>query len=329
MSNPLKVVDLKNTDRESLISDLFEAAKTQGFLFVDGHDFSQREVDDLLRLSQSFFALPLSKKEQYPFKGNRGYSSLAGERLDLSVKSAGDPKEVFNFGDISFLTGEPNQVLPELFTEEKAYSLIKQTNIKLYNVVLDTLRLLALGLGIDEDAGGANWFDDKNKPDVKNGLILRFLKYPSQKLCESETTIRAGAHTDYGTVTALFQFEGQEGLELYTGGKWQAVPFIKSKYPGSAPPLIVNFGDQLSYWTAGVLKSTIHRVKFPEQSVKEGKDRYSIVFFSHPAEDTLLEPIPSDVVRAVKDRGANTGPVITAKEHLERKLKATFIKNPL
>ena len=44
-----------------------------------------------------------------------------------------------------------------------------------------------------------------------------------------------------------------------------------------APPLVVNIGDLLSYWTAGLLKSTIHRVKFPKAQ-ELGQDRYSIVF---------------------------------------------------
>ena len=45
-----------------------------------------------------------------------------------------------------------------------------------------------------------------------------------------------------------------------------------------APPLVVNIGDLLSYWTAGLLKSTIHRVKFPAKAQELGQDRYSIVF---------------------------------------------------
>ena len=74
-----------------------------------------------------------------------------------------------------------------------------------------------------------------------------------------------------------------------------------------APPLVVNIGDLLSYWTAGLLKSTIHRVKFPAQEL--GQDRYSIVFFSHPSDNALLEPVPSEIIRKLREE------VLTKKQH--------------
>lgn len=32
-------------------------------------------------------------------------------------------------------------------------------------------------------------------------------------------------------------------------------------------PILVNIGDLLSYWTNGLLKSTVHRVVFPKRYV--------------------------------------------------------------
>ncbi|GMM36401.1 hypothetical protein DASC09_037260 [Saccharomycopsis crataegensis] len=329
--NPLKVIDLKNPDKQQIVDDLLEAAQTQGFLFIDGHDFSQKEIDELLGLSKKFFQLPTLEKAKYPIdETNKGYSCLRSEKLDLSeeAKTSGDPKEAWNFGDITFEDGKPHQDMPLLFKDPVNEKLVETVNKKLYHVILESLRYLSIGLKIEKAAGGEHWFANKNRPNEPNGSILRFLKYPSQDSFDSSTLIRAGAHTDYGTVTALFQFEGQEGLEIYANG-WKKVPYISSKYPGSAPPLIVNFGDQLSYWTAGILKSTIHRVQFPESSIRDKKDRYSIVFFSHPEHDTLLEPIPSDIIRAAKGRGANNtadGDLLTARQHLDNKLNATYFR---
>lgn len=332
--NPLKVIDLKNPDKSQIVEDLLDAARNQGFLFIDGHDFSKEEIDNLLGLSKKFFELPTEEKIKYNIdETNKGYSSLLSEKLDLSKEDSkrGDPKEAFNFGDITFSNGAPHQELPRLFKEKKNQEIIENTNKKIYKLILEVLRNLSIGLKIEENAGGENWFANRNRPDEKNGSILRFLKYPSQKSYDATEQIRAGAHTDYGTVTMLFQFENQEGLEIYSGTEkqWQKVPYIASKYQGSAPPVVVNIGDQLSYWTAGILKSTIHRVKFPEQSIREGKDRYSIVFFSHPEDNTLLEPIPSEIVKAVKGRGANNvkGEVLTSKQHLDKKLNATYFRS--
>lgn len=92
--------------------------------------------------------------------------------------------------------------------------------------------------------------------------------------------------------------------------------------------ILVNIGDLLSYWTAGLLRSTIHRVVFPKPSNPEDtpQNRYSIVYFCHPVNETLLVPIPSEIVRSRGERGANTQDdgVLTAEGHLRGRLKATY-----
>ena len=87
-------------------------------------------------------------------------------------------------------------------------------------------------------------------------------------------------------------------------------------------------GDLLSYWTNGLLKSTVHRVVFPKGGPEGGEDRYSIAYFGHPVGSTVLEPIPSEMVSSLS--GLNgIGPEgkksITANEHLMGRLKATYL----
>jgi len=94
---------------------------------------------------------------------------------------------------------------------------------------------------------------------------------------------------------------------------------------------LVNIGDLLSYWTNGLLKSTVHRVIFPKDARRGGEDRYSIVYFCHPANETELTAVPS---KMVQDRKAEIGKVgygggtgeatMNAREHLERRLAATY-----
>lgn len=111
------------------------------------------------------------------------------------------------------------------------------------------------------------------------------------------------------------------------------------------PPVVVNIGDLLSYWTDGLLKSTMHRVVFPghqegQQGQGQGQDRYSIVFFSHPVNSTQLTPVPSAIVaahrKAREDAAAAAGSdagldgaglepgTITASQHLKARLLATY-----
>ena len=77
-----------------------------------------------------------------------------------------------------------------------------------------------------------------------------------------------------------------------------------------------------------MFKSTVHRVVFPKDGREGGEDRYSIAFFGHPVGTTVLEPVPSEMVNALKGVdgvGPDLGKPITADEHLMSRLKATYL----
>lgn len=165
-----------------------------------------------------------------------------------------------------------------------------------------------------------------------SGTVLRVLFYPplSQPSAAAET--RAAAHSDYGSLTLLFRLRGQPGLEVRgpNGGPWMPVPVCPPGTEADAgPPVLVNIGDLLSYWTNGLLRSTLHRVVLPAGA----EARYSIAFFCHPAGATRLEAVPSDRVRAYKKPEMGVGEdedlrresvVMTADEHLQMRLKETY-----
>ena len=86
-----------------------------------------------------------------------------------------------------------------------------------------------------------------------------------------------------------------------------------------------------------MLKSTVHRVTF-----SGGEERYSMAYFCHPLDDVELVPVPSPVIKGFGEEGreelkkqrkrlglseeapAGGDEVITAKGHLERRLKVTY-----
>jgi len=185
-------------------------------------------------------------------------------------------------------------------------------------------------------------------------LQLTYHQYPSLPVSslgghEPSTDIRAGAHTDYGSITLLFRLPGQPGLEVQdSDGNWVAVPvepeggttqsLSSVSEPVSHLPILVNIGDLLSYWTNGLLRSTMHRVIFPVASNgSTSTERYSIAYFCHPLDEARLEAVPSPIVRKVaaeESKGSDeNGPalgngsergVMTAKEHLMSRLAATY-----
>lgn len=211
-----------------------------------------------------------------------------------------------------------------------------------------------------------DWFATRHDATTgPTGSILRTLYYPnvddpSITGYRQGIDIRAGAHSDYGSMTLLFQRDGQPGLQIRTPEeKWASVP-VRPSLAGAkgnaalldknltSPPILVNIGDCLSYWTAGLLKSTIHRVIFPTEVVAEGEkldedvlrqqkeDRYSIAYFCHPVNATELVPVPSKLVEERKNADTyekvkelllkTTGGFVpkNAKEHLAARLAVTY-----
>jgi isopenicillin N synthase-like dioxygenase len=65
--------------------------------------------------------------------------------------------------------------------------------------------------------------------------------------------LRAGAHSDFGSLTLLFQLPGQPGLEIKTPeGEWASVPVdpsgsgdSHSKEDATSLPILLNIGDLL------------------------------------------------------------------------------------
>jgi isopenicillin N synthase-like dioxygenase len=222
-----------------------------------------------------------------------------------------------------FRSGKAQQPLPSplLENESKIDNFVNQCHA----LCLRILELFATGLEISSSAGGKDWFapyhDQTRGP---SGSVFRLLYYPSlpsEQGQEDETDIRAGAHSDYGTITLLFQRPGQPGLEILSSPRsssekevWSPVPVNPTNEPHV--PILVNVGDLLNYWTNGLLKSAVHRVIFPKDG--KGEDRYSIAYFCHPLDEARLEAVPGGLVPKGENR------VITAKEHLEERLRATY-----
>lgn len=340
----LEVIDL-NDDSNENAKKIVDASSTQGFLMFEGHEFTKNEVNLLFEFSREFFELPTEEKSKFNITyDNAGYTGMGVENLeeDELDRGFGDPKEGFNFANFDLKTGIPKQPIPPYW--EDKMDIISTTVLKLRIVLKKALRLLAVGLEIEDiDGIDGEWFVNRHHDDDYSGTTFRFLHYPSPVKAGADDKEKekfkdlnvAGAHTDYGTVTLLFQKEEESGLQLLSPitKKWESVPYVPAskKYAekGETAPLIVNIADQLCYWTNGHLKSTVHRVRFPKELLDHGKDRYSIVLFAHPGDTTKLEPVPSKFTKDIKGRGASHymekhGIALTAGEHLQNRLSSTY-----
>jgi len=144
-----------------------------------------------------------------------------------------------------------------------------------------------------------NWFADKT---TRHRSALRALNYPEQTSLPADGQQRAGAHTDYGSLTILLQ-DSVGGLQVMAkDGQWKDVPYIPNSF-------VINIGDLMARWTNDKWVSTLHRVKplLPR--------RQSIAFFQNINADYLVECIPT----CLEPGGLPKYPPIKAWDHLIEK----------
>ncbi|KAB8296695.1 hypothetical protein EYC80_002115 [Monilinia laxa] len=333
----IPVIDISGSIPEDEVAkQLVDAAATFGFVYIRnlGKDIPVNAVDRTFELSKKFFSSPTEEKQACTItKNNRGWSGMHTESLDGKNQRVGDFKEAFNLGD--FVDGKADQPLPASLSPHEAE--LNEFQLYCHKLCLKLLTLFAIGLEIDPASGGSTWFSSRHQGGT-TGCILRLLYYPSlppNSDYQPDVDIRAGAHSDYGSITLLFQRPSQPGLEILPPSKsssptWTPVPIQPSPTENDpSPPILVNIGDLLSHWTNNLLVSTVHRVIFPKSALpSEIADRYSIAYFCHPVGSTVLESVPSERVRKFGEENGQVqkeGERITADEHLMGRLRATYL----
>ncbi|MCX5513933.1 2OG-Fe(II) oxygenase [Kaistia algarum] len=263
-----------------------------GFLVITGHGFDLGLLQRWFDLSKRFFEGPAAIKEAVRHAGSavqQGYHGSASSGLAAKEGQEAPPdlREYFMIGrsDLSapVYSSEaarpfhPDNVWPD------APAGFRETGTAYYEAVsalgADLMRLFALALKLPED-----WFDDKIDHSFS---ILSSIYYAAQKTAPLPGQLRAGAHTDYGSLTILAPTAAPGGLQVRTlAGDWVDVPHV----PGA---FVVNIGDMMQRWTNDRWLSNLHRVVNPPSAVASTSPRQSIAFFLHPNYDATIECIPT------------------------------------
>ncbi|KAK4157594.1 hypothetical protein C8A00DRAFT_29438 [Chaetomidium leptoderma] len=338
----IPIIDISGDgDQTQVAKELVEAAIEHGFVYIKntGNDIAVDAINRAFEMSKRLFGAPLSEKQACTIQqNNRGWSAMNYETLDPANQRVGDFKEAFNFGE--FVDNKAQQPIPPTIAADQPD--ISAFRDLCYNLSLKLNTLLGIGLGVNPPDFFTTAHHRARGP---SGTILRFLRYPPRNALSQSPTdnddVRAGAHSDYGSLTLLFRLRGQPGLEilLRDGKTWSPVPVVP---PGTehdpAPPILMNIGDLLAYWTNGLLRSTVHRVVFPSsttapdrgvQGERDEGTRYSIAYFCHPFGGAELGVVPSERVQGYRGGVAEGNPyaerrVLTADEHLRMRLKASY-----
>ncbi|GAA5854049.1 hypothetical protein JCM8547_008206 [Rhodosporidiobolus lusitaniae] len=324
-SGAVAVVDVSQlTDAPALADAIKSALSKEGFLFVTGHGL-EKQADEMFRISERFFRRETEEeKTRCAYVDNRGYTKVSQEILDPTLP-APDLKEGFNAGYISPDPPHPSsQPLPNLLQQHAdALSAFQQG---CFNFCQRLLEAFAIALHLDP-----NFFTSQHSHTSSSVSILRFLHYPSIPAGAQVDPNRAGAHSDYGSLTLLFQRkDGGEGLQILPsteplqGGKWKDTGMVEDA-------VLVNIGDAMELWSGANFKSTLHRVILPTPIPPEGiSERFSIAWFNQPSTSASLKtvvPVSSiselDIAR-MERKGVTPGTEVTANEHLQARLASTY-----
>jgi isopenicillin N synthase-like dioxygenase len=317
-ATPFPVFDLARfgagsaAEKQALGAEVDAICRATGFLAVAGHGVEQATIDEVWRKAEAFFSLPLEAKAraQAPYPGYPyGYLALETESLARSrgLEAPPDKKESFNGGPLRTPTGvsDPEALgfcfAPTIWPEEpEGFREAWQTYYAaMEDLAARIMRAFAVALELPED-----FFAPFIDAPVS---ALRALNYPPVAGALKPGDIRAGAHTDYGSLTILLPQAGSRGLEILAPDRsWTEVRPV----PGA---FIVNIGDLMARWTNDRWISTLHRVVIPHD--RGAERRQSFAFFHQPnwdAEIVALEACLEKGERA-KYPPVKSGPYLMGK----------------
>jgi isopenicillin N synthase-like dioxygenase len=317
MTMTVPTVDLTE-DRAAVARQIDAACRDAGFFQIVGHGIDDDVAGAAWDAAHEFFALPIDDKlaVTIPPGDAYGYGPFQVERLAASLGDATPPdlKETFSVGPFEPPPAElddstaafvysPTRWPATLPAMEPAFRAYYDAMAALVSRLMSAM---AVGLGLD-----AGWFE----PFIdRHTSALRALHYPD--LAGHDVVpgqLRAGAHTDYGTLTLLRQDDAPGGLQLRDAdGRWRDVPAVRGAF-------VVNVGDALQRWTNDRWRSTLHRVVVPPVAAGRNCARYSMAFFHNANWDAVIECIPTCRADGERPRHAP----VTAGRHLMDKFRST------
>lgn len=258
--------------------EIDQVCRETGFLAIVGHGFDETLVDTMWDATRAFFDLPTREKMRvampspgYPY----GYAPFAHEALaqSLDERTPPDLKETFSIGPEESWSGGR---WPTLWPEKPPHlqEVFRRYFRAMGELASRIMALFAVALDLEE-----SFFASKID---RHSSALRVLNYPELEAPPRSGQLRAGAHSDYGSLTIVLAEAGSSGLEIQNpSGGWQQVPIEKGAF-------IVNVGDLLARWSNDRWVSTVHRV-----TCERGR-RQSIAFFHLPNWDAEIACIPGE-----------------------------------
>lgn len=278
-------------DRRRIAAQVDDICRSIGFLVIENHGVPPVVTGTAWKMARAFFDLPLEEKlaaRAGEAGCPRGYFPLEAETLAKTrgIETLPDRKECYSSGPLSppaeHVAGEHADFFYGRNLWPAAPKGFRDAWVGYYREMealgARIMEMLARALDLDSD-----YFADFHAHHLS---ALRALNYPQRTKAAATGQPRAGAHSDYGSVTILRPDPHVGGLEVrLPNGKWTAAPVVDDAF-------IVNIGDLMARWTNDRWVSTLHRVTDP---VSDGAvpRRQSIAYFMNPDYDAEIATLPT------------------------------------
>ncbi|KAJ5780657.1 Oxoglutarate/iron-dependent dioxygenase [Penicillium paradoxum] len=305
-------------ERDQFCRELIAGFSKSGWVRLINHDVPTASIDRAFEMSHGFYNLPLEDKLKSPHPPtahpHRGFSPVGMEnvstvsnyRSSVAQPLLKDMKESYDIGS----ERDPlySNIWPPAGVHDGFQTAMTSFFTACYNAELTILDAISIGLGLPIHS-----LRDLHKAQTNE---LRLTHYPAVDRADFANATRIAAHTDFGTITLLFQ-DNVGGLEMESPpGSGVFIP------ADSAGPheCIVNVGDCLQMWTG--LHSARHRVHLV-QGENQGSlvpERYSIAYFAKPDRAALLRPLLDSVVGESKP----VQKFLTANEFQHMRIAGTY-----
>lgn len=277
-------------ERAAVAAEVRAVCEGIGFLKITNHGVSEAVVVAAFDAADRFFDRPPEQKAQFrPADGSapRGWHALETKNLakTLGLDAPPDLREQFYIGplrpDRARIAGIPeaesfymDNIWPDAPDDYRPA--VTRCYEAMENLARELMRIFATALGMEETA-----FDGAIDNHFAT-LPINFYPVPAHPPKPGQ--LRAGAHSDFGSLTILAMHGAKSGLQVkLPDGNWLDVEAAPGEF-------VINLGDMMQRWTNDHWRSTIHRVANPDNP--GNSRRLSLGFFLHPNYDTVLEALP-------------------------------------
>ena len=264
----IPVIDFK---KDNVLEEIRKAYTTVGFaVFTNAlSESDQITMNQWFDKCREFFELSDSTKKLYKYEAetNLGYSMVGDENVDPDAPK--DIKESFNYNNTRMKDSLWPTQIP--FFKVTALNSIRIADdltiriLRLFDTVLNTGGVLA-------------------RAHQRPYNTTRIIHYPAYEGSLENKQMRIGEHSDYGTITLLWQINDVPGLQVQDlGGVWHPVPYAEDS-------VVVNIGDLLQRWTNDYFVSTKHRVVNSHIHLP----RFSMPHFVDPEPGTMVNNLTKE-----------------------------------